>query len=294
MIYTDYIGRTAGLRRIEYNWRDVALYALAVGAGEDDLMYTYENGMKTLPSFGVTPYWNAVNNYPQRPAPYPASTVLKEAIERQSGEAIAMLHFGHELTMHRPIDPIKGTMVFEDAITNVYDRGEGKGVLVATAFPVYDEAGNMVCENRSSTVLFAGGGFGGEAPPKTSVTIPDSAPDYIVDDYLSKTQNVLYRLTGDTNHAHISPDFARSVGFDRPFMQGLCSFGFACRMGIKAIIPGEPERMTRMSVQMRNVCFPGTDIKFLGWNAGEGKVVFKLVNAADNTPILDKCEFEYH
>ena len=293
MEFKDYIGRSIGPQKIEYNWRDMALYALAVGAHAEDLLYTYENGMKALPSFGVVPYWNAVNNYPQRPVPYPASSILKEALERESGKALAMLHFGHELIMHKPIDPLKGSLIFEDTITNVYDRGEGKGILVATDFPVYDEAGNMVCENKSSTVFFTGGGFGGEAPPKSTISIPDGPPDYVVEDYISKTQNALYRLTGDTNHVHISPEAAKKVGFDRTFMQGLCSFGFACRMGIQAIIPGEPERMTRMAVQMRNVCYPDSQIKFIGWNVGEGKVVFQLVNAADNQPILDKCEFEY-
>ena len=293
MKYTDYIGRSTGPQIIEYNWRDIALYALAVGAGEDDLPYLYEDGMKALPSFGVTPYWNAVNCRPRRPTPYPASDIIREAIERQSGAPVKMLHFGHELVVHKVIDPIKGSLVFEDTITNVYDRGEGKGILITTDLPVYDEAGSMICENKSSTVLFTGGGFGGQTPPKNAISIPDRNPDYVVDSYLSKTQNILYRLTGDTNHVHVNPKTARDLGFPRPFMQGLCSFGFACRMGIQAIIPGEPERMTRMAVQMRNVCYPDTEIKFLGWNAGEGKVVFQLVNTADNVPILDKCEFEY-
>lgn len=30
-------------RYLEYNWRDIVLYALAVGAKREDLMYTYEN-----------------------------------------------------------------------------------------------------------------------------------------------------------------------------------------------------------------------------------------------------------
>ena len=293
MRYEDYIGQSTGPQIIEYNWRDVALYALAVGAGENDLPYLYENGMKALPSFGVTPYWNAVNNFPRRPAPYPASNILKDAIERHTGAPVKMLHFGHELIMHKTIDPIKGSLIFEDTITNVYDRGEGKGILVTTAFPVYDEAGSLICENKSGTVFFTGGGFGGQAPPKNAVAIPDGEPDYIVDSYISETQNILYRLTGDTNHIHVNPEVAKDFGFPRPFMQGLCSFGFACRMGIQAVIPGEPEKMTRMSVQMRNVCYPDSGVRFLGWNAGDGKIIFQLVNAADNVPILDKGEFEY-
>ena len=293
MKFEDYIGRSAGVRRIEYTWRDVALYALAVGAHEDDLNYTYEKDLKVLPSFGVIPYWNAINNYPQRPTPFPASVIVMHDLMRELGAQVNGLHMEHEIIIHRSIDPIKGSLIFEDTITNIYDRGPGKGIIVKTSVPVYDEAGNLLCENISSTVAFAGGGFGGPKPPKSEITIPDREPDYVVDDHMSRTQNLLYRLTGDTNYVHVDPEVAQAAGQPRPFMQGLCSFGFACRMGIKAIIPGQPERMTRMGAQMRSICFPGDDIQFRGWNVEEGKVVFQLVNVANQRPVLDKGIFEF-
>ena len=51
------IGMKMEPRYLEYNWRDIALYALAVGAKAEDLMYTYEKDMKALPSYGTIPYW---------------------------------------------------------------------------------------------------------------------------------------------------------------------------------------------------------------------------------------------
>lgn len=293
--YKSFIGRSTGFRKIKYNWRDVALYALAVGAHEEDLMYTYERNMKCIPSFGVIPYWNAVNNEPQRPIPYAASLMLREAFARERNvglDDVGGLHMGHELIMHRPIDPIKGSLVFEDKIDAIYDRGD-KGIVVQTSVPVYDEAGNLICENISNTAWFEGGNFGGQPMPKSTVIIPDRKPDYIAEDYISKTQNILYRLTGDTNHIHINPKVAKDAGFPRTFMQGLCSYGFACRMAIGEVIPEEPERMTRMSAQMRNVCYPDSNIILKMWKIGEGKLVFQLVDAVTRKPILDKGEFDY-
>ena len=58
---------------MEYNWRDVALYALAVGAGRNDLMYTYEKYLKALPTYGSIPYWGTVNVLPYQWMPLPAS-----------------------------------------------------------------------------------------------------------------------------------------------------------------------------------------------------------------------------
>ncbi len=296
MDFEKLVGQSVGYRRLEYTWRDTALYALAVGGNENDTMYFYEKGMKTLPSFGVVPYWNALNTYPQIPQPYPASVMVADQMTRELGHPVVGLHMEHELIMHRPIDPIKGTLVFNDTITDVYDRGAGKGIAVKTCQPIYDESGILVCENRSSTFYFDGGGFGGKPMPRPEVEIPrDREPDILTKDYISKVQNFLYRLTGDTNRGHVDKSEmpGGGKGFDRPFMQGLCSFGFACRMLIDAVIPGEPERMTRMAVQMRNVCYPGTNIELAAWKEAEGRVIFRLMNKDDGKPVLDRGVFEY-
>lgn len=292
MDFEKFIGASPGVRKLEYNWRDIALYALAVGAKKEDLHYYYEQDMKAIPTYGTIPYWNAINTTPQRPFPYPASRIVVDALERKLGKQPTFLHMEHELILHRTIEPIKGTFVFEDKITNIYDRGEGKGIVVTTEMPVYDEAGNLICTNKSSTIILAEGGFGGEKYPKSPVVIPAREPDYVVTDYMSEIQNILYRLTGDTNHIHVNPELAKESGFEGPIMQGLCSFGFACRMGIEAIIPKEPERMTRILAQMRCVCYPGTKVKFVGWRV-EGSIYFRLLNADTSVAILDKGIIEY-
>lgn len=284
------VGRATEHRHMEYSWRDMALYALAVGAGAGDLQYTYEKGMKAIPSFGVVPYWGTVNIHPRLPRPDPAAQLAAGIIH----STVAPLHMEHELIMHRPIDPIKGTFVFQDVITDVYDRGAGKGAVIKTQSDVYDEAGNLVCTNISSTLFQEGGGFGGEPMPKSNVVIPTRDPDQTVDSYITPVQNLLYRLTGDTNLVHVDPDYAKDHGFDRVFMQGLCSFGFACRMAVQSLIPGQPERMTRMSAQMRSILYMDTPIRLSLWHAqGENKAVFRLSDQNTGAAILDRGTFEW-
>lgn len=289
------IGQSVGWRKIEYNWRDVALYALAVGAGEDELEYYFEKEMKTLPSFGVIPYFNAVNNEPQAPLPYPAANLAHDLLERELGEQFAQgLHMGHKLIVHRQIDPIKGSLVFNDTISNIYDRGEGKGLIVETKQPVYDEAGNLLCESISTTHMQTVGGHGGIKPPSGKQEYPDRTPDYVVDFTLSKTQGALYRLTGDTNYLHIDPSYAATAGFGgQVIMQGLASYGIACRMAIKGVIPHGSERMKMFSAQMRSVGFPGARMQMRGWKTGDGRAVFKYIDLNSGKAVLDNCVFEW-
>lgn len=76
-------------------------------------------------------------------------------------------------------------------------------------------------------------------------------------------------------------------------MQGLSSFGIACRMLIDAIIPGEPERMKRMLVQMRAASNSDTDVQLRAWKVSDTKAVFKLIHMGTGKMILDNSEFEW-
>lgn len=292
-MFEKIIGLSTGWRKIEYNWRDMALYALAVGADENDLLYTYEKNMKAIPSFVSVPYYSAVNNEPKQPRPYPANYYALDMMGRELGQKLKIApHMGFQIEMKRPIDPIKGTLVFNSWVDKLYDRGEGKGADMEIKNEVYDEAGNLLSVNTSYHRVRGVGGFGSEPAPKKEVRYPSREPDYKVDSYISKTQNVLYRLTGDTNIQHIDPEAAKEIA-DRVFMQGLSSLGFATRMMIKALIPDQPERMKRIYVQMRSIAYPDTPVQVQAWKTDDNKAVFRYIDMNTGKAILDNCEFEW-
>ena len=283
------IGRSTGKKTLKYGWRELALYALAVGAGPDELCYTYEKDIKVLPMFGALPYWAAAGVEPEAALPTPAVMLAYDVIKPEK----AFLNMSHELIIHQPI-PQEGTFVFEDFLTNVYDRGEGKGVALESRDDVYLEDGTLICTNRGTTLYQEGGGFGGEPMPKSSVVMPEREPDFTAEDYVSPTQNLLYRLTGDTNLVHVDPDHAKAVGVGAPIMQGFCSAGFAVRMAVGILLPGEPERVKRIAFQMTSMLYPGTPVEIQLRTEGEGKALFKLVNKKDGKAIVNKGVLEWN
>ncbi len=290
------IGKRVGTRKMDYTWRDVALYALGVGAQADELEYTYEKDMKTLPTFASSAYWNGQFNItPQREAPYCPYVEARYFSEIDLGKWPGGTHMDHEFIVYKPIHPIKGSLIMQDKILNIYDRGEGKGVMVKTEVETYDESGQLLCVNRGGHLLSAYGGFGGDPVPKPEAVIPDDRePDYVMEDYVTETQNLLYRLSSDTLPAHVDLEYAKSRGWKAPIMQGLCNQGFAARFCIRAVCKGEPERMKRLYIQFRSFCYVGTKLKFMAWKVdGENKLVFRVLNAETGEKILDKGIFEY-
>ena len=120
---TQLVGMRTEPRYMEYNWRDIALYALAVGAKAEDLQYTYEKYLKALPTYGTIPYWGTVNVKPYQWMPLPASMIANELIK----PTISFLNMDHEIIMHRPIDPIKGTFRVSGRDHRCIRPGRGKG-----------------------------------------------------------------------------------------------------------------------------------------------------------------------
>lgn len=293
--FNPVIGQGLGPRMMKYTWRDVSLYALGVGAGSQDLPYffeKYKGGMKALPTFALLPYINTINMEPIRHVPYGPNEILSDYIKEKVGYFPNRLHMAMDLKIHGSIDAYQGTFLTEDKLNAVYDRGEGKGVVGDCEMDVYDLAGRHVAELHSYHYHGIFGGFGGEKFDSQKIQYPDRMPDIEVTEYMADNLACIYRLTGDTYAVHVDPEVAGSYGYEKPFLMGLCTYGFATRIAIQAAIPYEPERVTHVYAQMRNVCFPGRNVTFQGWKVGEGKIYFKLMDDQGRL-LLGNGIFEY-
>ncbi|MCI5500123.1 MAG: hypothetical protein MR419_11465 [Clostridiales bacterium] len=282
-------GLTTQWRTMTYNWRDCALYALAVGATGTEPQYTYEKDMQAIPTFGATPYWGTVNVTPKLPRPRSIPVLVEEKLQPEQ----SYVNLDYEFLYHRPIQPVKGTFVYRDVLTDLFDRGEGRGMAVRSQVEVFDEGGTLLCTNRCTTLFPTLGGYGGQPMARGTSWIPDREADLVVGDHIGAAQNLLYRLTGDTNLVHVDGEVATSRGLKGPFVHDLCAFGYVCRLAIGALFPGQPEKLRRMYAAMKTVLYPDTPVELHLWKLAGGKAAFRLVNAATGKAILDRGELEW-
>jgi acyl dehydratase len=245
--------------------------------------------MKTLPTFGVLPYWGSFGVAPPLPGPRPTPVLAEEILK----PARSFVNYSHELLLHRPIPPLAGSLTYRDTVEAVFDRGEGRGALLRSRLEVLDGGGNPLCTNLCTTLFPTLGGFGGEPLPQAADATPDRPPDGTAEDHVSKTANLLYRLTGDTNPVHCDDGAAKSRGLDGAFVHDLCIFGFACRMGVAALLPGAPERLTKISAAMRGLVYPDTPVRLELWKTGDTSASFRLLNQKTGKAALDKGILEW-
>ncbi len=272
----DAIGKKIGPVAKEYSWKDLVLYALGVGAGFDDLDYCYENNLKVIPTYAVASIFE----------------FLAEAGLKSGANLAGILHGEQDTIFHQPI-PTEGTLSTEGSITNIYDKGPGKGAIVVAKADTTHSNGQKLFTNIFTLFSRFDGGFGGENSPTETFEFPNHKPDFIEEASPSTNQPLLYRLSGDTFQLHIDPDFAKSAGFEKPIMHGLCTHGFACRAVIQHLIPGEPDRLTRFKTRFSKTLYPGTSIITQIWKINEGTVYFRVLNAKTQEVVIDRGIAEY-
>jgi acyl dehydratase/putative sterol carrier protein len=271
----DAIGKKIGPLTKDYAWKDVILYALGVGAGFHEIDYTYEKTLKVIPTFSIAMIFD----------------FFREVAAASNINIAGVLHVGQDIIFHNPIPP-SGTMTTEGMITNYYDKG-AKGALVVAQSGTSHSAGDRLFTSIITLFGRLDGGFGGRNAPHDVLDFPDRKPDFVIEALPSPDQPLLYRLSGDTFGLHVDAEFAKMVGFEKPIMHGLCTYGFACRALMASLTPGKPEKVRRLACRFLQTLYPGEPIKTLVWKTKEGMAVWRTLNAGTGDIVIDRGIFEY-
>jgi 3-hydroxyacyl-CoA dehydrogenase/3a,7a,12a-trihydroxy-5b-cholest-24-enoyl-CoA hydratase len=254
-----------------YDARDLALYALGVGAGRNpldahELKFVYErnaDGFFALPTFGVIPAINAI---------------LERAAK---GETAPGLHYGFERILHgeqttellRPLPTAPTTLVHKVTVSDIFDKG--KNAVVVFTVESRDKATSVpLLKNTISMVIRGAGGWGGDrGPTGDSGAVPDRPADAVVVEKIDESQALLYRLSGDWNPLHVDPSFAAAFGFPKPILHGLCTFGYVGRAVVAHACGGDPRLFKSIKVRFADSVFPGETLKTELWKDGEHVVI---------------------
>jgi acyl dehydratase len=256
-IKLDLVGKKSDPIPFAYNWKDVVLYALGVGAKVDELDFLYEGrGPKVLPTFAVVPSFVSM------------ITVAGDL----GANPMMILHGEQKIILHRPI-PSSGKLATTSEVKGIYDKG--KGALVVVEAKTTDDKNEPLFDNVFSIFVRGEGGFGGERGPEAVKADPPAgaAPDFEVVEATTREQALLYRLSGDVNPLHADPNMAKFGGFDRPILHGLCTYGHAGRAILRGACGGDPSKLRSFGARFAGVVFPGDTLTTRGWKTGDGKYV---------------------
>jgi len=260
-----------------WGYRDSLLYAVGIGAGAEDpvgaeLEFTTNNSkgieQQTFPTQGVV-------------IGFGAGGALGKVGEIDWGR---VLHGSQGVSLHQPI-PVGGTVVVEEKVSGIWDKGEGKNAIIETeAKASLKETGEPLFDLRGSLVVRGSGGFGGqEGNTAPQVHAPETAPDHEVTYQTRPDQALTYRLSGDYNPLHSDPWFATELGgFPKPILHGLCTYGFTGRALLHELCGSDPNRFKSMDSRFSSPVFPGDSLTVQMW-VEEGQAIYRTI-AQKGTP----------
>ncbi|MGY3473541.1 MaoC/PaaZ C-terminal domain-containing protein [Bradyrhizobium ottawaense] len=266
-----------------YTHKDTMLYALGVGLGSDpvdarQLRFVYDKRLQALPTM-VT-----VLGHPVSWLQDPATGVTWQR----------MLHGEQSIEIHEPLAPA-GHVLGRTWVEEIVDKGAGKGALIYQHRTLTDAAtGGKLCTLVSSFFCRADGGF--EGPSRAASAphpIPQREPDTFCDLPTLPQSALLYRLNGDFTAGHADPEAARSAGFERPMLQGLCTFGVAGHALLKCVCSYEPAHVRKMAVRFSSPVYPGETIRTEIWLDSPGRSSFRCRVIGRDVIVLNNGLLEY-
>lgn len=261
--------------------RDAIIYALGVGAGQDDPLQ--ELDLTTSNTAGT----------PQRVLPTFAIPHLQNGL-------LAMLPFGEydrtkivaagqSITVHRPVAPA-GSLSITGTLRGIYDKGSG-ALLVMAADGVDADSGEPVVSTEFSYFIRGAGGFGGPTSPADETFDAERAAHLEVVTSSRPDQALLYRLNGDYNPLHSDPEFARRAGFSRPILHGLCTYGIVARILARRLSDGDASALRSFSARFTKPVYPGESLTTSLWREDDHAFTFRTA-AEDGRIVLDRGRLE--
>jgi acyl dehydratase len=286
-VYLERVGAESAPTLRSWRPRDCALYALALGAGWDELAFAAEGPAQLVyPSFVLSGVMAAEAESWPDPGFATGDFSPHEIVQGEQA-----------LVLHAPILP-EAEVLTRTRVAGIYDKGSG--ALVVLEVSAADRGSGAPLFTATTSLFVRGhGGFGGERGPRGSAReAPARPPDLRVTHPTLAVQTLLWRHAGnDPNAIHVDPEVARRAGFRAPILSGLNTLGFACRALVHGVAGGRPERLRSLAGRFASPGYNGDALTTEIWTAdelgrderGHRRALFRVVNQEGSALIEQGC-----
>ncbi|KAJ5789458.1 uncharacterized protein N7518_006469 [Penicillium psychrosexuale] len=257
----------------EVSWqkRDVLLFANSIGVKADELHFLYE----LHPNFSVFPTYSLILPFKLTDQEVTDFYARQKAVHIPGVPDLDHRHGvdgQRKITILKPLPTTSAGRKFElrNKVIGVYDKGK-PGTVIETEQSIVDkESGEVYTKVVSSGFLVGQGGWGGPKGPSTVNYPPPEgrAPDatHVIQSN-SETAH-LYRLNGDYNPLHATPEPGKKMGFGGIIVHGLFSWNSAAHGILRELGGSNPANMKEFQARFASPVRPGDKLTTEIWRMG--------------------------
>jgi acyl dehydratase len=259
---------------------DVIRYHLAVGAGAPrcegpELRYVFEDVLHVLGTFAALPASAAAT---------PATEAPGLDYDRRG-----LVHGEQDVELFRAL-PAACASLNRARVSAVYDTGEA-AVLEITV-DTESRGGEPLARSTFRLLAPGAGGFGGAAGPTRARDLGTSTPDVRFRVGTLPQQAAWYRMSGDRTPLHIDPARARSAGFPRPPLQGLCTWAMVAKTLVDHELGGNIPAMAGFGARFSGPVYPGETLEVSVWR-GDCEDAVRATVVERDAPALSHGRFRF-
>ncbi|OMP81826.1 putative enoyl-CoA hydratase 2 [Diplodia seriata] len=258
---------------IEVAWlkRDLLLFANSIGVNVDELHFLYE----LHPSFAAFPTYplilpfkhtdQEVIDFLARSSAIPIPGVPKFDQKRGvDGERKI------EVLKPLPVTSEGRTFEIRQKVLGVYDKGKPGTVIETETLLVEKKTGDVYSRVIGSGFMVGQGGWGGPKGPKTVNYPPPEGkkPDATFVQKTTAETAHLYRLNGDYNPLHATPEPGQQMGFGGVIMHGLYSWNSTAHGVLKRFGGADPNNIKEFAARFASPVRPGDTLVTDMWRVG--------------------------
>lgn len=156
-------------------------------------------------------------------------------------------------------------------VIGVYDKGN-PGTVVETQNDLVDTETNEVYARAVGSGFYVGqGNWGGPKGPKNPAFPPPEGkePDAVYEHQTTAESAHLYRLNGDYNPLHATPEPGKAMGFGGAIMHGLYSWNTTCHALLQLIGGSDPANIREFAARFASPVKPGDCLVTQIWRTRE-------------------------
>ncbi|MCJ1350574.1 MAG: hypothetical protein MMC33_000555 [Icmadophila ericetorum] len=257
----------------EASWlqRDALLFANSIGCKANELHFLYE----LHPNFQV---------FPTYPIILPFKGTNQEVVDFYKAQSAVKIPDvpkfdsrrvvdGQRLiTFLKPLPPTSAGKKFElkTKVLGVFDKGKS-GSVVETETILQEKGGDVYTRAVGSGFFVGQGNWGGPKGPATVSYPPPQGkkPDAVHTLQTNAESALLYRLNGDYNPLHATPEPGQKMGFGGAIMHGLFSWNSACHGLLQVLGGSDPANIKEFQARFAAPVKPGDKLVTEAWRTGD-------------------------